>query len=55
LIGIENFFHIKKFLERFSKKVLAFIQTNDQELMLMKNKVTRDLQHSERVNEDKLK
>ena len=29
LIGIDNFFHIKRFLERFTKKVLAFIATND--------------------------
>jgi hypothetical protein len=43
LIGIDNFYHIKKFLERFSKKVLTFMATSDQELMLMKNKVTRDL------------
>ena len=55
LVSIDNFFHIKKFLEKFSKKVLAFIATNDQELMLMKNKVTRDLQHNERVSDDKIK
>ena len=29
LVSIENFIHIKRFLERFTKKVLAFIATND--------------------------
>ena len=43
LVGIDNFFHIKRFLEKFTKKTLAFIATNDQDLMLVKNKVTRDL------------
>ena len=28
-ISIDNFYHIKRFLERFSKKVFAFMQTND--------------------------
>ena len=55
MIGIDNFFHIKRFLEKFTKKVLAFIATNDQEIMLMKNKVTRDLQANERGNEDRVK
>ena len=55
LIGIDNFFHIKRFLEKFTKKVLAFIATNDQEIMLMKNKVTRDLAEKERATDDKIK
>ena len=42
-------------MERFSKKVLAFIGTNDQQIMMMQNKVTRDLTHSERSTEDKIK
>jgi len=29
LIQINNFYHIKKFLERFSKKMFAFTATND--------------------------
>ena len=55
LIGIDNFFHIKRFLEKFTKKVLAFIATNDQEIMLMKNKVTRDLAEKDRATDDKIK
>lgn len=55
LIGIDNFYHIKRFLERFTKKVLAFIATNDQDIMLMKNKVSRDLLANERQNDDKIK
>ena len=35
--------------------MLAFIATNDQELIMMKNKVTRDLDHNRNVNEDKVK
>ena len=35
--------------------MLAFIATNDQDIMLMKNKVTRDLAQNERANDDKIK
>lgn len=52
---INNFWHIKRFLERFTKKVLAFIGTNDQEISMMKNKVQRDLGTSERLTEEKIK
>ena len=52
---IENFFHIKRFLERFTKKVFTFMQTNDQENMLLKNKISRDMQTAERVTDDKIR
>ena len=53
--SIENFQHIKIFLEKLTKKILNFITTNEQEIGQLKNRITRDLQSIERNTEDKLK
>ena len=39
----QNFSHLKILLDRFVKKTMTFMKTNDSEIALMKNKVTRDL------------
>lgn len=55
LIQIENFYHVKRFLDRFSKKVLAFMQTQDQEMNLLKNKTQRDMQILDRQIDEKIR
>lgn len=55
LIQIENFYHVKRFLDRFSKKVLAFIATQDQEMSLLKNKTQRDMQILDRQIDEKIR
>ena len=55
LIQIENFYHVKRFLDRFSKKVLAFIATQDQEMSLLKNKTQRDMQIFDRQIDEKIR
>ena len=55
LIQIENFYHVKRFLDRFSKKVLAFMTTQDQEMNLLKNKTQRDMQILDRQIDEKIR
>lgn len=46
---------MKRFLDRFSKKVLTFIQTNDSEVSKLQNKVARDIANSEKQTQESLK
>lgn len=52
---VDTVYHLKLFLDKFAKRVINFIRLNDQEILLMKNKVSRDLQTQERLNDDKIK
>ena len=39
----KNFLHLRDLLNKFVKKTMNFIKSNDSEINQMKNKVTRDL------------
>ena len=54
LISINNFFHIKKFLERFSKKVLLNINQNSQDIKRNRERFKEELQNAERGTESKI-
>ena len=47
--------HIKGLLDRFVKKTMQFIKLNDQEITMMKNKVTRDLGNQEKSIDQKIR
>lgn len=47
--------HIKNLLDRFVKKTMSFIKLNEQEIGLMKNKVTRDLATQEKSIDQKIR
>ena len=51
----QNFSHLKLLLDRFVKKTMTFMKSNDNEIALMKNKVTREIQTSERDIDKKIK
>jgi hypothetical protein len=46
---------LKLLLDRFVKKTMTFMKSNDNEIALMKNKVTREIQTSERDIDKKIK
>ena len=47
--------HVKNLLDRFVKKTMSFIKLNEQEIGLMKNKVTRDLATQEKSIDQKIR
>ena len=52
---INNIYSLKRFMDKFSKKVLTFINTNDSEISTLRNKVARDIANAERNTDSQLK
>ena len=53
--SIDNFAHIKLFLDKFSAKVFKFIETNQQDTDRMKNQLTRSIEQNKKENAGEIK
>lgn len=51
----KNFIHLQELLDRFVKKTMYFMKSNETEIATMKNKVTQDLLKQERAVDTKQK